>query len=82
MPEIEAELLQDKLNGIKVPTLVLQAGKDDDNTLHRSRIYADLIPTARYKMIAHGDERFLESCAAVVAGDIQDFIQQFNLYGY
>ncbi|MDJ0798555.1 MAG: alpha/beta hydrolase [Calothrix sp. MO_167.B12] len=76
LPEIEAELLQDKLEEIKAPTLILQGGQDEPTALNMSQAYAHLIPKADYKIIPHGDNELLESCTAVIAGDIQDFVQQ------
>ncbi|WP_088243633.1 alpha/beta fold hydrolase [Calothrix rhizosoleniae] len=77
LPEIAAELLQDKLDVMKAPTLILQGRQDEEYALNASKAYAYFIPKAEYKIIAHGDNQLPRSCAAVVAGDIQDFIQQY-----
>jgi haloalkane dehalogenase len=40
-----------------------------------SQAYAQYIPQAELKTIAHGANDLSESCAGVVAGDIRDFIK-------
>ncbi len=77
LPEIEAELLQGKLDEIKAPTLILQGGQDGQYALNASKAYAYFIPKAEYKIIAHGDNQLPKSCTTVVAEDIQDFIHQY-----
>jgi len=77
LPEIEAELLQDKLNGIQAPTLILQGGQDEEYAVNASKAYAYFIPKAEYKLIAHGNNQLSNSCTNVVVEDIQDFIQQY-----
>ena len=50
-PEIEAELLQEKLDLIQIPVLILQGGKDTPDALTRSQIYAKLTPQGKLKII-------------------------------
>ncbi|KYC36204.1 alpha/beta hydrolase [Scytonema hofmannii PCC 7110] len=73
-PEIKAELLQDRLSSILAPVLILEGGKDSKEFLDMSRAYAQYLSQAELKAIAHGAHNLPESCAAVVAGDIRDFL--------
>ena len=75
-PEIEAELLQDKLDLIQVPVMVLQGGKDKHDALTRSKIFARLTPQAELKIIAHGEDDLPQSCTSDIAGEIRDFIKR------
>jgi haloalkane dehalogenase len=75
LPEIRAELLQEKLDFLTVPVLILQGGKDTPDALAKSHQYARLIPQANLKIIAHVGKNLPEKCAAIVAGDIRDFIK-------
>ena len=77
-PEIEAELLQDKLDLIQIPVLVLQGGKDSADAITRSKIYGRLTPQAELKIIAHGEDNLPQSCTSVVAEEIRDFIKQIS----
>ncbi|ARV61355.1 alpha/beta hydrolase [Nostocales cyanobacterium HT-58-2] len=77
-PEIQAELLQERLDLLTTPVLILQGGKDTQESLNMSRAYAQYIPHAESKMIAHAGDDLSESCAGVVAGDIRDFIRGEN----
>jgi haloalkane dehalogenase len=74
-PEIEAELLHNKLYLIKAPVLILQGGKDTPEALALSQAYAQQIPTALFKTIAHAGRDMPESCAGLVAEDIREFIK-------
>lgn len=73
-PEIKAELLQDKLDLIQVPVLVLQGGKDSPNAVNRSQIYAKHTPQAKLKIIPHAGEDLLQKCARDIREEIEDFI--------
>ncbi len=74
-PEIEAELLHDRLDLVKVPVLILQGGKDTPDALALSQAYAQQNPRALLKMIAHAGSDLPESCAELVAEDIREFIK-------
>ncbi|AFZ27178.1 putative hydrolase or acyltransferase of alpha/beta superfamily [Cylindrospermum stagnale PCC 7417] len=74
-PEIEAELLQNRLYLIEVPFLILQGGNDTPSALAMSKTFAQLTPNVEFKLIAHGENDLPESCAGVVAVDILDFIK-------
>jgi pimeloyl-ACP methyl ester carboxylesterase len=75
LPEIRAELVQDKLDFITVPVLILQGGKDSPDVLDKSNYYAKIIPQANLKIIDHVGKNLPEKCAAIVAGEIRDFIK-------
>lgn len=77
-PEIEAELLQDKLDLIQVPVIVLQGGKDTHDALTRSKIYARLTPQADLKLIAHVADNLPQKCNSIVAEEIRDFIKRVS----
>lgn len=76
LPEIEAELLQDKLDLIQVPVLVLQGAKDTPDALTRSKIFARLTPQAELKIIAHGEDNLPQSCTSDIAKEIRGFIKR------
>ena len=78
LPEIRAELLQEKLDFLTVPVLILQGGKDTPDALAKSNKYARLIPQANLKIIAHVGKNLPEMCAAIVARDIRDFIKGYD----
>ncbi len=73
--EIKVELLQNRLHLMEVPALILQGGQETSDILAKSQTYAQLIPQAEFKMIAHAGDDLPESYAGFVAGDIQDFIK-------
>jgi len=75
LPEIEAELLQDKLDLIQVPVLILQGGKDKPDALTRSKIYARLTPQADLKIIAGGEDNLPQSRTSDVVKEIRYFIK-------
>ncbi|WP_071188210.1 alpha/beta hydrolase [Trichormus sp. NMC-1] len=75
-PEIEAELLHNRLYSLEVPCLILQGGQDTANALEKSNTYGRLIPKVELKIIAHGENNLPQSCAGVVAEYIRDFVQE------
>ncbi|HIK04264.1 MAG TPA: alpha/beta hydrolase [Trichormus sp. M33_DOE_039] len=77
-PEIEAELLQNRLPEIEIPVLILQGGKDSPDALTRSEVYSKLIPEVELRMIAHAGNDLPESCVGVVAGDLRDFVLNYG----
>lgn len=74
-PEIAAELLDNRLYLIQTPALILQGGKDTPEALALSQAYAQQIPQACFKTIAHGRNNLPESCAGIVADDIREFFK-------
>ncbi|MBD2294752.1 alpha/beta hydrolase [Anabaena sphaerica FACHB-251] len=75
-PEIEAELLNNRLYSLEVPCLILQGGQDTANAQAKSNTYARMIPKAELKIIAHGENNLPESCAGIVVGYIRDFVKE------
>jgi pimeloyl-ACP methyl ester carboxylesterase len=73
--EIAAELLQNRLYTLEIPTLILQGGKDTPDALAKSKNYAKLISQVDLRIIAHGENDLPESCTSVVAEEISEFIQ-------
>ncbi|MBF2005438.1 MAG: alpha/beta hydrolase [Chlorogloeopsis fritschii C42_A2020_084] len=78
LPEIRAELLQDKLNFLTLPVLILQGEKDLPESLAKSEIYARETPKSELKIIAHTGNNLPEKCTKVVAGDIKDFVRRVS----
>jgi len=74
-PEIQAELLQDRLHLIEVPVLILQGGQDTSDAVFQSQTYKQLIPQVDFKLVAHAGNDLPESCAGIVAEEIRDFIK-------
>ncbi|MBD2664145.1 alpha/beta fold hydrolase [Richelia sinica] len=74
--EIKAELLDNYLGKISVPTLILQGGKDIKNNIDKSNIYARFIPQSNLKIIAHVGDILPDTCSSLVAEDIQDFVKE------
>jgi pimeloyl-ACP methyl ester carboxylesterase len=72
--EIQSELLQERLEGLKIPTLILQGDNDTPNAIAHSRIYADKIPEAQLQMINHTSHDLPEDSPDVVARYIDDFV--------
>lgn len=74
--EIQAELLQERLEALKVPTLILQGGKDSSNAIAKSQTYANNIPHAQLKIIENGGHDLPETSASLVAQSIGEFVQR------
>lgn len=72
--EIEAEFLQDRLNFLTIPVLVLCGERDQAHTLEISRAYARLCPQAELKIIPEADGSFGETWPSRVAEAIQQFL--------
>lgn len=74
-PEIEAELLHQKLHLMQVPVLILQGGQDLLDAVVKTQTYTQLLPQVELKIIAHAGNDLPGTCAGIVARDIRDFIQ-------
>lgn len=72
--EIKAELLENRLYGMMIPTLILQGGEDSQEAVTKSKIYTQSIPGARLQLLAHGGNDLPEICALDVAREIRDFL--------
>lgn len=75
-PEIQAELLQEQLDWLTVPTLILQGTNDTPNAIARSQTYADKTPQAQLRMIDHGGNDLPEALPDLVANHIHDFVER------
>lgn len=74
--EIQAELLQEKLEWLNVPTLIVQGAKDDPDAIAQSQAYANQLPKAHLQMIEQGDHNLPEALSGLLAGYIHDFVNQ------
>lgn len=72
--EIQAELLQERLNWLKVPTLILQGGKDTPSAIARSQTYAEHTPQAQLKLIEQGGNDLTDALPGLVAEYIHNFV--------
>ncbi|MEM7727270.1 MAG: alpha/beta hydrolase [Cyanobacteria bacterium P01_A01_bin.45] len=77
--EILAETLNQYLPALEVPTLVLQGGKDEAETIDRSRTFSRLAARSNLKMIAHAGNDLTSSCTGLLAEEIREFMTQKNL---
>lgn len=71
--EIQGELLQDNLDWLKVPSLILQGSADTPEAIARSQIYAQKAPQAQLQMIERVGHNLPEALPAVVARQIHEF---------
>jgi pimeloyl-ACP methyl ester carboxylesterase len=72
--EIQAELLQEQLERLRLPTLILQGGNDTPEAIARSQIYAGATPEAQLRMIAQGGNDLPEALPHLVAQYIHEFV--------
>lgn len=72
--EIRAEWLQDRVNWLKFPVLILQGERDRSTNLARNQIYAQA-PQAILQYIAGADHNFLQTHADKTAEHILHFLQ-------
>ncbi|OKH54750.1 alpha/beta hydrolase [Calothrix sp. HK-06] len=75
LPEVRAELLENRLAFLVVPVLILQGGKDIQEAIAMSNTYAQLIPGAKINTIAHAQQNLPHFCSSAVAEQIRDFIK-------
>lgn len=73
--EIHAELLQEKLDWLKVPTVILQGEQDTPAAITRSQTYAELSLAAQLKMIPDVGNDLPQQVPDVVAQYIQKFVE-------
>ncbi len=74
--EIQAELLQEQLEWLKVPTLILQGENDSPDAIARSQTYAEKAPEARLQMIDHAGNDLPEALPDLAAKHIHDFVRR------
>lgn len=72
--EIQAELLQGRLQMLKVPTLILQGGKDRSQAIAQSQTYAHNTANSQLQMIENGGHDLPETSASLVARSIGEFV--------
>ncbi len=75
--EIQAELLDDRLPWLKVPTLILQGAQDRPATLAMSQSYAALLPSAELRSIAAGGNNLPQQVPHTVAQHIREFVRLY-----
>jgi pimeloyl-ACP methyl ester carboxylesterase len=73
--EIQAEFLQEQLEWLKVPTLILQGKNDTPSAIARSQIFADNTPEAQLQIIDRGGHDLPEALPGLVARYIRDFVK-------
>jgi pimeloyl-ACP methyl ester carboxylesterase len=76
--EIQAELLQEQLEALKVPTLILQGGNDSNQAIAQSQTYAQKASGAQLQLIDQGGNDVAEASPELVAQCIQDFITRIE----
>lgn len=74
LSEIKSELLQERLDLIVIPTLIIQGEKDSNEALERSKIYARKIGNAKLTMMAAGDNLPVSN-SSDVGREIRDFLR-------
>lgn len=74
--EIQAELLKEKLNWLKIPVLVLQGEQDTPSAIAQSQAYAALTPTATLRTISHGGNDLPQALPDLVARHIREFVRE------
>ena len=72
--ELQSELLQEKLEWLTVPTLILQGQNDTPDAIARSQLYANQVPHAHLQMIDQGGHDLPEACSSLVAQQIHDCV--------
>lgn len=72
--EIESELLQEQLDWLKVPALILQGDDGTNEAARLSQAYASALPKADLKVLAGSEEDLPEACADPVASLITMFV--------
>jgi haloalkane dehalogenase len=76
--EIQAELLQERLESLKVSTLILQGSNDSNQAIAQSQTYANNIPNAQLQMIDNGGHDLPEALPELVAQSIGEFIKRIE----
>ena len=75
--EIEAELLQEQLDNLKVPTLILQGRKDSSEAIARSQLYGESLAIAQLRMVDIAGNDLPEALPGLVAKHIHDFVRSY-----
>ena len=72
--EIQEEMLNQSLESLKLPTLVLQGDQDTATALKQSQIFAEIAPMAEYQRIEGGKPNLPLQMPEVIAQYIRGFI--------
>ncbi|MGL5133295.1 MAG: alpha/beta fold hydrolase [Planktothrix sp.] len=72
--EIQEEMLNQPLESLKLPTLVLQGDQDTATALKQSQIFSEIAPMAQYQKIEGGKPNLPLQMPEVIAQYIRDFI--------
>ncbi|MBD1934464.1 MULTISPECIES: alpha/beta fold hydrolase [Cyanophyceae] len=72
--EIQAELLKERLDWLKIPVLILQGGQDSRDRIAQSQAYADLSPQAQLEIISNAGHDLPQTLPDVVAQYIRAFV--------
>jgi pimeloyl-ACP methyl ester carboxylesterase len=72
--EIQAELLQERLEWLKVPTLILQGENDTPEAIASSRLYAERIPEVQFVTLEHAGNDLPETSPDWVARHVREFV--------
>ncbi|MGD2182048.1 alpha/beta fold hydrolase [Lusitaniella coriacea] len=72
--EIQAEYLNNRLELLQVPTLILQGEQDTSANFARSQMCANLIPESKFCLIEKGNNDLPEVLSQRVATELQDFL--------
>ena len=78
-PEILAEMVNEHLYGMDLPTLILQGSKDVPEVIEMSQVYAELAFKVSLKMITDGEKNLASTSAGLVSREIRDFIGSESL---
>lgn len=78
-PEILAEMINEHLYGMDVPTLILQASKDIPEAIEMSQIYPRLALKASLKMIDDARNNLPSTSVGLLSREIRDFISGESL---
>lgn len=71
--EISAELLDNRLEFLQTPLLVIQGAQEHQKQIAASQIYAKLATDAKFSLINQGDRHLLETMTDTAATEIETF---------
>lgn len=72
--EIQSELLQDQLEWLTVPMLILQGASDSQDAIARSQTYANGSPNAHLLMVEQEGNELPEAVPDLLAAHIHEFV--------
>lgn len=77
-PEIQAELLHDRLNYLPIPVLIMQGQKDTPEAIAISQTFANLTPKSQLEIFPGFDNDIPQKQPDVVAQYIRDFVTRIE----